>query len=257
MIIYFSGTGNTRVAAEKLGQLLGDADVRPFTASELRQPADAFIDCKPGDRVVWAFPTYSWGIPPVVAEVMKQCRFGAGAQSATHVMLTTCGDDMAYTDRQWRKIMHRRGLSTAGAYAVVMPNIYTLMKGFDVDSPALAAEKLAAAPDTLGQIVASIKSGGADMPVRLKFSGVKSHIVYPWFVRFAMSPKPFHSNEGCISCSLCARSCPMQNITMHEGRPQWGSQCALCLRCYHICPRHAVAYGKATDGKGQSIVEKL
>ena len=37
-------------------------------------------------------------------------------------MLTTCGDDMAYTDRQWRRIMHGRGLAATGAYAVVMPD---------------------------------------------------------------------------------------------------------------------------------------
>ncbi len=257
MIIYFSGTGNTRVAAEELGRLLGDGEVRPFTTQELREPDKALIDSRVGDRVIWAFPTYSWGIPPVVAEIMKGCKFGAGAQSAPHIMLTTCGDDMAYADRQWRKIMHRRGLRTAGAYAVVMPNTYVLMKGFDVDEPELAAQKLIDASAAIAQIADSIVSGGNDIPVRLSFSAVKSGVIYPWFVRYAMSPKPFHSTEGCISCGLCSRSCPMANIAMKDGRPLWGTACALCLRCYHICPRHAVAYGKATEGKGQSITSEL
>lgn len=68
-----------------------------------------------------------------------------------------------------------------------------------------------------------------------------------------MSPKPFRHTEKCTSCGLCSRSCPMENIAMKPGGPEWGKHCALCLRCYHICPTHAVAYGKATDGKGQYI----
>ncbi|MDE6135501.1 MAG: EFR1 family ferrodoxin, partial [Muribaculaceae bacterium] len=68
---------------------------------------------------------------------------------------------------------------------------------------------------------------------------------------FGMSPRPFRSNEGCIGCGKCAQACPMQNIRMTDSRPGWSKTCAMCLRCYHICPRRAVAYGSSTDGKGQ------
>ena len=253
MILYFSGTGNSRYVARTLAAIFSE-ECHPIEPSmrggSLQLPAT--------DRhLIWVFPVYSWGIPPYVRSVMRSIDISTAVHPVPMHAVITCGDDCGRADRMWRRDARSRGWITGAVCTIQMPNNYVAMKGFDVDSPALAAEKLAAAPDTLGQIAASIKSGGSDMPVRLKFSGVKSHIVYPWFVRFAISPKPFHSNEGCISCSLCARSCPMQNITMRIGRPQWGSQCALCLRCYHICPRHAVAYGKATDGKGQSIVEKL
>lgn len=56
-------------------------------------------------------------------------------------------------------------------------------------------------------------------------------------------------------------SVPVRNITMQPApadktgrvrkRPSWGQDCAGCLACYHVCPRHAVMYGKATVGKGQ------
>lgn len=253
MIIYFSGTGNTRHCALALAELLNES-VHELSPAELRDPSSITLDAADA-RVIWAFPTYSWGMPPVVADFMAKVRLGENFMKARHYMLTTCGDDMGYTDRQWRSIARRRGLDAAGAYAVIMPNTYTLMKGFDVDSHEVSRKKVADSAGRIEHIAKAIEDGGEDMTIRGSFPWVKSAVIYPWFKRFAMSPKPFHTTEGCVSCGLCARSCPMANISMGDDkRPHWGKDCALCLRCYHICPRHAVAYGKATDGKGQQFL---
>lgn len=256
MIIYFSGTGNTRHVAQCLAEILGDTDVREMSPSMLLSPEDSTIEIADTDTtVIWAFPTYSWGIPPVVDMVMKKVALGYNASNATHIMLTTCGDDMAYTDRQWRKNMAARNLKCAGAYAVVMPNTYVLMKGFDVDSTEIAESKIKSCRDAIEQVATAINNNSGDIPVRLSFSWVKSNIIYPWFKRYAMSPKPFHSNNNCTGCGICANKCPMQNITICNGKPLWADRCAMCLRCYHICPHHAVAYGKATAKKGQYLMK--
>lgn len=255
MIVYFSGTGNTRHCALSLAKILGET-VHELTPCELSDPASAVADSN-SKRVIWAFPTYSWGIPPVVAKYIANVQLSKNTRDATHYMLTTCGDDMGYTDRQWRRIISDRGLNAAGAYAVIMPNTYTLMKGFDVDSPEVARGKVAASAERIMLIAKAINEGGYDMPIRGSFPWIKSMVIYPWFKRFAMSPKPFHTNEACTACGLCSRICPMSNIfPSSDGTPVWGKDCALCLRCYHSCPRRAIAYGKATDGKGQWILRK-
>lgn len=253
MIIYFSGTGNTRYCALMLADILGES-MHELTAAELTDPASANIDTD-NELVIWAFPTYSWGMPPVVADFIAKARMCDNMRRALHYMLTTCGDDMGYTDRQWRKLISKRGLTAAGAYAVIMPNTYTLMKGFDVDAPELAHNKVTAAADRIAIIAKAIREGSSDMPIRGSFPWFKSAIIYPWFKRFAMSPEPFLTNAACTACGLCSRICPMNNITPNaDGTPVWGKNCALCLRCYHSCPRRAICYGKATDGKGQWIL---
>ena len=112
------------------------------------------------------------------------------------------------------------------------------MKGFDVDAPEIAAANTDAMPRRVGAVAEALKTA----------------VVYPFFKRFCMSPAPFRHNDKCTACGLCAVSCPLGNISMSDGNPVWGRKCALCLRCYHICPSHAVAYGKETDGKGQKKV---
>ena len=245
MIICFTGTGNSRYVACELARLLGEDDIVMLGNGDCR-PLSHVTD----SRAVWVFPTYSWGVPPVVARAMRMSSCSPGT---VNYMVTTCGDDTGLIAAQWRRLMRGRG-TTATAYSVIMPNTYTLMRGFDVDAPEVAAAKLAAAPARIAGIARRIAARipGDDMHTG-RFAWFKSRVIYPWFVRFAMSPRPFAADpERCTRCGLCARSCPCMNISVgRNALPQWGSDCALCLRCYHICPAHAVGYGKATDGKGQ------
>ena len=80
---------------------------------------------------------------------------------------------------------------------------------------------------------------------------LKSYVLRPLFNRFLVSDRPFHSNEACNGCSLCQKLCPVENIRMREGHPQWQGRCIGCLRCYHRCPQHAIEYGNQTRKKGQ------
>lgn len=251
MIIFFSGTGNTRFCAESLGKLLGDIIVE-LSASDLLDPDGAVFETS-DRRMIWMFPTYSWGIPPVVFEVIRRASVKT-AEGCEHWMVTTCGDDVGRIAGQWRSVMRSRGFVSAAAFSVRMPNTYTFMKGYNVDSAELEKEKLSASGSRIRFIADRIGRGMPcdDDVVEGAWAWAKTAIVRPWFNRFCMSPKPFHHTDACTRCGLCMRSCPMENITSSlDGHPQWGKNCALCERCYHICPSHAVAYGNETEKKGQ------
>ncbi len=71
MIPYFSGTGNTRLAADRLARLTGDQAV-PIDFDAASMPLQGRRD-----RIVWCFPTYSWGPPPVVADFISRVRLEA------------------------------------------------------------------------------------------------------------------------------------------------------------------------------------
>ena len=254
MIIYFSGTGNSRAVALGLAEKLHTEAIE-LTGKLLTAPSEHTLrPAKEGNEpIVWVFPVYSWGVPPVVVKFIRECNID-GAELALHHLAITCGDDAGMTAQQWRKLMASRSWRTGSATSIIMPNTYVLMKGFDTDPEAVRDKKLEEAPAMIAKTSERIAAGRSDdLIIRGRFPRFKSGIIYPWFKRYAMSPRPFHALDSCISCGRCAKSCPMDNITMTDGYPVWGDACALCLRCYHICPTHAVAYGKATDGKGQYL----
>jgi ferredoxin len=260
MILLFSGTGNSAMVARELRNEIG-GEIVTLERDLLLSPASKVLEVPEGEAVVWVFPIYSWGVPPVVVEFSHRAKLKGGEQ-AKHFMVATCGDDIGFADSQWSKLVCRRGWNPRGAFSVQMPNTYVCMKGFDVDSAELAQSKIDAMPERVSEVAAAIKRGFSDSDVvRGSMAWLKTTIVYPFFKLFCMSPRQFKATAQCVGCGRCAESCPMGNITMSNvagenksGSPQWGNRCAFCLRCYHICPRHAVAYGDETLTKGQKTV---
>jgi ferredoxin len=251
MIFYFSGTGNTKHCATKLAQLLGEK-MSPITVAQLRSPNDARLSTT-DKRVIWMFPIYSWGIPKEIANMLKRATFNM-PEDSLHWMVTTCGDDIGLTASQWRKLMDYNFLNAASAFSVQMPNTYTFMSGYDVDSEQEANDKIANSEQTLTNIAKIIERGEPvkDQVVKGSFAWFKSKIVYPLFNLFCTSPRPFYVTDDCTKCGLCRKKCSMENIGFsHSGEPKWKEHCMLCSRCYHICPKHAVQYGSKTKKKGQ------
>lgn len=269
MILYFSGTGNSRYVAEQLGEQLGES-LRPLTPA-MRGATIVFDG--PDENIIWVFPVYSWGVPPYVLSLIAAIDLVA-LTSPVHHAVMTCGDDCGLADRMWRKAIARRGWATGGGFSVQMPNNYVAMKGFDVDPKDVEAAKLAAAPARIKEVSIMLQAAEATGQqvtdiVKGSFAWIKTRIIYPWFVRHAMSPARFGVTDACIGCGKCATTCPLGNIdmirisrdhsslqtSMPHDTPSWGNDCAGCLACYHVCPTHAVTYGSATRGKGQYFLK--
>lgn len=245
MIYCFSGNGNSLYVARSLASSLGE-DVTVINRVSLDSPgAHGYT----GGRVIWVFPVYSWGLPLPVVDFMGK----VDVSGARHYMVATCGDDIGMAHRSWRRIAGSRGWEPVATFSVQMPNTYTLLPGFDVDSPGLASEKLAAASGRISDIACRIAGGwSGDDVVKGSFPRFKTSVIYPQFMNHGIHPERFDCDATkCVSCGKCAAVCPMENVAIVDGHPQWGTDCALCLGCYHICPVHAVNYGTATLRKGQ------
>lgn len=241
MILFFSGTGNSRYCAHMLARLLDD-ECRDVFHLIREGIAGEFVSGKP-----WVFvaPTYGWQLPRVFESMIRSSSF-SGSRDAYFVM--TCGEDIGNASAYNRKLCQEKGLHDRGTLPVVMPENYVAL--FSVPGPEEAAQIVAAARPTLEQGVALIRVGQEFPHHKAGFVDQwKSGPVNTLFYRFLVKAKAFTVSDACISCGKCQKDCPLGNIRMEGGRPVWGKQCTHCMACICGCPAQAIEYGRASRGK--------
>lgn len=250
MIYYFTGTGNSRAAAMMLGESLHEKVSFIPHIDPLQEKAE-------GERIGFVFPVYSWGVPPLIIDFIDHLdeKFWEelNQKQIPVWVVMTCGDEVALAPEMITKALRRHGVDPESIWSIIMPNDYVLLPGFDVDSKELEKEKLAAVPHRIEEIAKGISERRKTVDVvKGSMPWLKSKLVYPLFKRWGISPRHWHCTDECISCGICVKRCPFNNIALDENnRPKWGLDCCSCLACYHSCPRNAVQYGKATIHKGQ------
>lgn len=246
MIFYYSGCGNSRFIAKSIAEAL---DERLVFIPEAQRNKCYDYDLSENEMLGFVYPIYSWRPPHLVEEFVRDLNVN-GKPSYVWTAVT-CGDNVGETEEIFRKELSDKGFDMRAAFCFRMPNTYINMLGMTVDKEELANEKIAESKEKLPKVIELIKARTvfSDM-IKGGLPRFKSNVIGKGFYKWA-SDKPFFVTDDCISCGLCAKVCPLQNITMEEGRPKWHGHCNTCDACYHHCPKHAIQYGKKTKGKGQ------
>ncbi len=241
MVVYFSGTGNSRYCAQMLADLLDDEVLDVF--HYIRDGVAA--DLRSGKPWVFVSPTYAWRLPRIFQEWICAGQF-EGSKEAYFVM--TCGVDIGNAERTNRAICGEKGLLYKGTLEVVMPENYVAM--FPVPDEAESAKIIAAARPVVEAGAAAIQAGGTLGEKRITLlDRLKSGPVNPAFYRLIVKAKKFYSTQACVGCGRCVACCPANNVELREGRPVWGDRCTHCMACICGCPTKAIEYGRASRGK--------
>ena len=78
------------------------------------------------------------------------------------------------------------------------------------------------------------------------FGGLMSTVINWFFFTFLVKDKGFHLEKECISCGQCEKLCPMNNISLKDGKPVWGGHCTHCMACICGCPAECIDYKNAS-----------
>lgn len=255
MIFFFSSTGNSRLMARRLGACRGE---RVTDMAESLCKGRTTFSIADNEHVGFVMPVYGWDIPPVARRFVETLTLENYKEQYTY-LIVTCGDDTGRTWCQFGRLLRRKHWHLDFGRAIIMPNTYVCLPGFDTDNDSLAQEKIRQGLADLASAERQLseEQTGFSMMHPGSHAWFKTYVLGRLFHRLLITDRLFHVTGKCTGCGRCAKTCPLHNISMEKARPRWHHNCTGCLSCYHHCPAHALRMGLFTKGKGRYCLEKF
>jgi len=244
-LYYFTGTGNGLHIAKSIQKKLiannEDVILKAINTLNLTEPITTTAE-----RVGIIYPTYALTAPAIVKEFAHQLRVSAAANI---FLYSHCGGgssgDSIYSIS---KILFDNGLQVSNAFEAVYPSNSAVMTYDDQK-----LEKVLSKAETTLQNHLELIEKGIHQPlpkpntmkdissvVMGKIAGMSED-----YLQF----KVISHDEACVGCKTCSKVCPVENISMENKRPTFGSKCEMCLSCVNQCPKQSLRYGRMKKEK--------
>ncbi|MCQ4637737.1 EFR1 family ferrodoxin [Anaerovorax odorimutans] len=242
MVFYFSGTGNSQLAAKQIAEQLGD-ELVSINQHLKDGEKKTFRSQRP---LVFVAPVYAWRVPKVVEKWICDMEF-EGNKNAYFVLTrggSTGGNAAAYA----KKLCDKTGMVYQGLASVHMPENYIALSSAPSESECESI--IARAKPVFSQLASQIRQGEPFTEASVSLADrLISGPVNVLYYRFFIKDKGFTVSDACISCGKCTRRCPLNNIDMVDGKPAWKGNCTHCMACICGCPTEAIEYKSISKGK--------
>lgn len=244
MIMYFTGSGNSKYIADILAESLDD---KMISMNEILKNG-GHRDFTSDRPFVIVSPIYAWRIPRRIEQLIRDSGF-SGSKSVYFVV--TMGSQSGNSDRYCKRICDEKGLEFRGLCGVQMPDNYFI--GYKLMTKEESERTISDAIPKARAIADVIRSGGMlvkDDKTPIAFS--KSGFVNSMFVHFSKKQR-FSVSRRCSSCGRCVKQCPVNNIVMVDKIPRFGNNCMSCYACVHRCPAKAIDIKGKADKNGRYV----
>ena len=242
MILYFTGTGNSRYLAEGIAKITEDDEIISINELMKTKEGDTFKSDKP---FVFVAPVYAWKIPIVLSEFIEKSEF-IGSDEV--YLIVNCGSTVGGTYTYAKDDFAKKGLKMKGFAAIDMPENYIAI--FKAPDEKKADEIIAKGRERIIRIARMIKNNESFFNRTNKGYGKPlSIILNKPFYRLTVSSKGFHTLDNCNGCGKCVELCPLNGIDLVDNKPVWNGKCTHCMACICGCPSEAIEYKKSSYGK--------
>ena len=195
MIFYFSATGNSKYAAERIAAAGEDHLISLRDAVRGRGYR---YDVSREERIGFVFPVYFWGLPSILRFFLKKLEL-TGYRGQYIYAVMTCGGSTGTAGDQLAELLEEKGLTLSAQFGIPMVDNYVAM--FKVAGPEEIERRLDAAETYIDDAARAIRSKGIGDYNRSRGTvpGVMTAAFYPLYAH-GRSTKPFVVTDHCIGC---------------------------------------------------------
>lgn len=239
LLIYFTGTFNTRYVSRRLQEKLENAGYE-VALYEIDPMNTERLDLSGYDLIGLGYPIYGYNAPWPFLKFIRHQKFPKGVRTFIY---KNSGETEKVNDASslfvWRKLK-RSGAVIENEYHFLMP--YNIHFRFQDD---LVKEILDMDEKLYDILIYEISN---------RIPNIKRYKLWHRIVTRAVSIQFLGGDvnsffykvdsEKCSGCGLCIKQCPMQNIYWDEnGHIKFHHHCLMCMRCSFFCPQDAFDIG--------------
>lgn len=242
MIIYFTGTGNSKFVADAIADRTDDTAVSMNDILKNDLPRK-FESEKP---FVIVSPIFAWRLPWFVDRFIRESEFTG---SRRMYVVATMGENTGKADRYAEQTITSKGLEFMGFTGIVMTDNYVNWGTVPPESTirATCAKALETADFISELIKAGKKIAKSD---KTSLAGIKSGFINNMFSKH---PPTFSLSDACTGCGKCAGFCPANNIEIRDGKAAFLGKCFSCYGCLHRCPAGAIDVKSKNKDHGRFV----
>lgn len=239
-IYYFSGTGNTELAANlaadefrSLGWEVSLMRMEDINKGKVELVVEQFDLIGLGCQVI------GYGIPGIVRKFVKALPLSADSKKV--FIFRTCGGvaPINYNvSKRLIRILDRK------RYDVCYERLFSIGSNwiFKFDDE-IMRQLYEATKRKIGIMCNEIVGGKrhfystkAGLRIRMGIIAALSAGIFPFLGKDAIVEK------SCTQCGLCVKNCPAGNIRLENGKVSFHTSCSACLRCVYSCPNKSIRF---------------
>lgn len=233
LMLYFSGTGNSKYIANLFGQKTG---AKSFSVEEKRNFKNILSS---SDTIGFCYPTYGGCVPKIMREFVSSHI----EELKDKKLIIFCTQLMFSGDgaRAFTELLPKGYGQVIYAEHFNMPNNLCNIGIFSVKNGDKTKKYIKAAEVKMDKVCKNIQKGKVITrgfnPVS-KVLGKSQSAFWPKVEEKKKSSVMVDSD--CINCSICVKKCPVSNLRSTERGIEHKNNCIICYRCVNSCPKKAI-----------------
>lgn len=247
LIVYYTGTGSTKLVAEEACSNLSRRNVTAeMHRLTVASKDDLILKAAACQKLILIYVVHAFNAPDLVytwlKELDEQGPITDGTLKSAMVISVSGGGDMLSNTAcrvKAKRYLEKKRFKVVTEAMVVMPNNWMSATPEDISSaligvmPKKVDQWLDAFLENRSVPVLSTK------PIDRVITSL-GRLEVKGGLQFG---KAIKVSDACNGCGWCESNCPASNITMIHSVPTFGKVCHFCLGCIYGCPQKALTPG--------------
>lgn len=250
LILYFSGTGNSKQVAMWISEVAAEKSLECILFNISQTDISKLETLDPDALIIIISPIHGFNYPKITLDFIRHFPAGknkivlmntrAGMKIGSFVTPGLTGIAFIVSSL----ILKLKGYKIVGQIPFDMPsNWISLHPALRENAVKFIHKKIYSRVKKHTEKIFSGKNDFwalRDLVQDILISPIA--VAYYLVGRFALA-KTFYASYKCDNCDVCIKQCPVKAIEKVNDHPYWTFKCESCMKCMNSCPKRAIETG--------------